>query len=104
MKNISSKAIALFASVVLIAIFSASNPAEGVNVSTASQISTLQKQVARLQAQIDVMNSRVQVEYSTATIAFYTLTNGCREPGTAIVNIPITSTILCGMQVMVPTP
>lgn len=102
MENKASKILSTLALAAIIGAFAFNSPAEGVTVSTNAQISRLQKQVAQLQDQINVINSRTPIEFQTANIAYYTLSNGCREPGTAIVAIPIGATILCGMEVLVP--
>ena len=103
MNNLKGKLIAALLAFVAFMAFSVNSPAEGASVSVASQISTLQKQVSQLQAAINLINSKPPAEFKTANIAYYTLSNGCREPGTAIVAIPITATILCGMEVLVPS-
>ncbi len=103
MENKTSKILLTLTLSAIIGAFAINSPAEGVTVSTNSQISKLQRQVAELQAQVNAINSRPPVEFQTANIAYYTLSNGCREPGTAIVNIPIGATVLCGMEVLVPS-
>jgi prefoldin subunit 5 len=82
---------------------SSNSSAEGANVSTASQILILQKQVAYLQAQINSLNTRVPEQTETADLYFYTLSNGCVEPGIEVTPIPITATVLCNVKVLVPS-